>query len=163
MSHMSRDIRVTVILLSPETPAIGRGLVVCCASSPGGLDAVGREDLAGVERDDRDLLLVDESQDAPAGMGGADLEVVEATSPAQGHGPLAVGDVVAEAEVAGGAGPSGDRLGSRPIRLARCPAADRPVGPLLVVGETKGVELGLELGQGVWGCPGAPFFWRMPR
>jgi hypothetical protein len=33
MSHMSRDIRVTVVLLSLETPATGRGLVVGCASS----------------------------------------------------------------------------------------------------------------------------------
>jgi hypothetical protein len=32
-----------------------------------GLDAVGREDLAGVEGDDRDLLLVGDGEDAPAG------------------------------------------------------------------------------------------------
>ena len=41
------------------------------------LDQVGREDLAGVEGDDRDLLLVDDGQDAPAGMDCADLACVE--------------------------------------------------------------------------------------
>ena len=43
---------------------------------PIGLDQVGREDFAGVEGDDRDLLLVGDGQDPPTGMGGADLAVV---------------------------------------------------------------------------------------
>jgi len=34
---------------------------------PIGLDQVGREDLAGVEGDDRDLLLVDDGEDPSAG------------------------------------------------------------------------------------------------
>ena len=37
------------------------------------LDQVGREYLAGVEGDDRDLLLVDHGQDTPAGVDRADL------------------------------------------------------------------------------------------
>ena len=41
-----------------------------------GLDEVGREDLAGVEGDDRDLLLADDGEHPAAGMGRADLEVV---------------------------------------------------------------------------------------
>ena len=79
------------------------------------------------------------------GMGGADLEVVEACSPPQGHGAPAVGDVVAQAEVARVARPSGDRLGGRPVRLGRGGPADRPVRTLLVVGEAEGVELRLQL------------------
>ena len=39
------------------------------------LDEVGREDLAGVEGDDRDLLLIDDGLDPPACVGRADLEV----------------------------------------------------------------------------------------
>ena len=38
------------------------------------LDQVGREDFAGVEGDDGDLLLVDDGEDPPAGMGRPDLE-----------------------------------------------------------------------------------------
>jgi hypothetical protein len=55
-----------------------------------------REDLAGVEGDDSDLLLVDDGEDPPAGEGRADLEVVQAAGPPQGDGALAVGDVVAD-------------------------------------------------------------------
>ena len=65
-----------------------------------GLDQVAREDLAGVEGDDRDRLLVGDGQDSSAGMSGADLEMVQAAGPAQGDRALAVGDVVAEPEVA---------------------------------------------------------------
>jgi hypothetical protein len=42
------------------------------------LDEVGREDLARVEGDDRDLLLVDDGEDPAAGVGRADVEVVQA-------------------------------------------------------------------------------------
>ena len=104
---------------------------------------MGREDFAGVEGDDRDLLLVDDGEDPPAGEGRADLEVVQAAGPPQGDGALAVGDVVAEAEVAPCAGAGRQRPGCRPVRLAGCGPADRPVWPLLVVGEAEGFELGL--------------------
>jgi hypothetical protein len=57
------------------------------------LDQVGREDLAGVEGDDRDLLLVDDGEDPPAGEGRADLEVVQAAGPPQGDGAPAVSDL----------------------------------------------------------------------
>ena len=77
---------------------------------------MGREDLAGVEGDDRDLVLVDDGQDPPAGMGGADLEVVQAAGPAQGDRALLVGDVVAQAEVAGCAATGRMRLGRSPGR-----------------------------------------------
>ena len=39
---------------------------------------MGREDLAGVEGDDRDLLLIDDGQDPPAGIERAGIEMVEA-------------------------------------------------------------------------------------
>jgi hypothetical protein len=61
---------------------------------------VGREDLAGVEGDDRDLLLADDGEDPPAGLGRPDLEVVQPPGAAQGHRALAVGSVVADPEVA---------------------------------------------------------------
>ena len=116
---------------------------------------MGREDLAGVEGDDRDLLLVDDGEDAPAGVGRADVEVVQPAGPAQGDGALAVGDGVAEAEVARGAGAGRQRPWRRPVRLAGCGPPDRPVWPLLVVGEAERIELGLQLAQG----PG----WRLAR
>ena len=49
---------------------------------------MGRQDLARVEGDDRDLLLVDDGEDAPAGMGRADLEVVQPAGPAKVRRPL---------------------------------------------------------------------------
>jgi hypothetical protein len=147
---------------------------------------VGREDLAGVEGDDGYVVFVGDGQDPPAGVGRADLEVVEPAAPAQGDRARAVGDVVAEPEVGPAAGARRQRLRRRPVRLARRPAPDRPVGPLLVVLGPERVELDLQLGERprcrlpsqpaleglvealdpcpwVWGCPGAPFFWRMPR
>jgi hypothetical protein len=41
---------------------------------------VAREDLRDVEGDDRDLLLVDEGEDPPSGMGRADFGVVQAAT-----------------------------------------------------------------------------------
>ena len=104
-------------------------------------------------------------------MGRADLAVVEAAVPPQGHGPLAVGNVVAEAEVGRAAAPGGMGPGPRGVRLARRPAADRPVRTLLVVGEAEGVELRLQLDHagrrrpGRWRGSGTtnPAAWRMRR
>ena len=111
------------------------------------LDQVGREDLAGVEGDDGDLSLVDDGEDAPAGMDRADIEVVQAASPPQGHSTPAVGDVVAQAEVAPRTRAGGQGLGRRPVRLAGRRPADRPMRPLLVIREPEGVELSLQLSQ----------------
>ena len=108
---------------------------------------MGREDLAGVEGDDRDLLLVDDGQDPPSGIDRAGIEMVEATGAAQGDGALAVRDVVAQAEVAPSAGAGRQRLGRRAVGRAGRGPPDRPVRPLLVVGAPEGVELGLERGQ----------------
>ena len=81
-----------------------------------GLDTVDREDLARVEGDDGDVLLVDDGQDPPAGEGRTGVEVVQAAGSAQGDGALAVGDVVAEAEVTRGAAAGRIGLGPRGIR-----------------------------------------------
>ena len=53
-----------------------------------GLDTVAREDLASVEGDDRDLVLVGDGEDPSAGMGRTDLEVVQAAGPPQGESAL---------------------------------------------------------------------------
>jgi hypothetical protein len=44
---------------------------------------VGRQDLAGLETDDRDLVLVDDGQDLATGVGHAGVEVVQAAGPAE--------------------------------------------------------------------------------
>lgn len=49
---------------------------------------MGREDLAGSERDDRDLGVIDDGQDPPTGVGGTDLEVMQATGPARVIAPF---------------------------------------------------------------------------
>ena len=113
------------------------------------LDQVGREDLTGVEGDDRDVLLVDDGEDAPAGVGRADLEVVQAASPPQGHGAPAVGDVVAEAEVAPSSRAGWQRPRCRPVCLGGRRPADRPVWSLLVVVVAEPVELRLQLDERV--------------
>ena len=46
-----------------------------------------REELTGVDGDDRDLPLVDDSEDTAAGMGRADLEVIEATAAPRSTAP----------------------------------------------------------------------------
>ena len=146
---------------------------------------MGREDLAGVEGDDRDLCLVDEGEHPPAGMGRPDPQVVQTAGPAQGDRPLLVGAVVAQSEGAGCTAARRVGLGDRGIGLGWGDPSERPVWPMLVVLEAEGVELGLELGEGPGrrplpepafqrlvealdlalglGCPGAPFRWRMPR
>jgi hypothetical protein len=103
---------------------------------------VGREDLASIEGDDRDFGLVDDGQDPPMGARRTDLEVVQAIGPAQGDPALPVGDVVAQADVAGCATAGGMRLGRRGIGLGRGDPSDGPVGPLFVVREAEAVELG---------------------
>ena len=54
---------------------------------PVGLDAVAGQDIAGVESDDRHLALVDDRQDSPSGVGGADLEMVQPAGAAEGDPP----------------------------------------------------------------------------
>ena len=90
------------------------------------LDPVGRQDLTRVEGDDGDLPLLGDGQDAPAGVGRTDLEVVEAAGPAQGDGALAVGDVVHERAAQGGTGPQGGR--GRGGHRGRADTEPEPVG-----------------------------------
>ena len=87
-----------------------------------GLDAVAREELAGVEGDDGDRGLVDDRGPPPARVRRADLEVVHPAAAAEGDRTLLVGDVVAQAEVAECAAARRVGLGLRAVRLARRPA-----------------------------------------
>jgi len=112
-----------------------------------GFDAVRGEDLAGAEVDDRDLMLIDDGEDAATAMGGADAQVMEATGPAQGHGPGLVDEVVAQAEGGVCPAPGRLRLRSRPVGLTGRPSADGPVRSRLVVGDAEGIELRLQLGE----------------
>ena len=105
-----------------------------------------REDLAGLEGDDGDLVLVDDGEDALPGMGGPDPQMMQAARSAQGHPAAAIDQVVAKPEVTGGTPPGRVCLRSRPVGLGRGDPADGPVGPLLVVGEPEGIELRLQLG-----------------
>ena len=114
-----------MISRSLETPAIGRGLVVGCASSPCRARYGGSTGSRPCRGDDRDVLLVDDGQDPPAGECRTDLEVVQAAGPAQGEGALAVGDVVTEAEVTRGAAPGRMGLGQRGMGRGRRAAPDR--------------------------------------
>jgi hypothetical protein len=61
---------------------------------------VAREDLARVEGNDGDLVLVDDGEDAPAGVGGPDPEVMQTAGPAEGAPTTPVDQVVPEPEVA---------------------------------------------------------------
>jgi hypothetical protein len=104
---------------------------------------VARENLARVEGNERDLLLIDDGEDATPGVGDTGVEVMKPATAPQGNGAFAVGDVIAEAEVAS-AGARWHRLRCRPIRFARCPPTNRSMRPLLVIDSPEGVELGLE-------------------
>ena len=106
-----------------------------------GLDQVAREDFSGLEVDHGDLVLVDDGEDAPAGMGGADPEVMQAAGPAQCDLTTPVDEVVAEPEVARGAAPGRVGLRSHLVGLGRGHAPDGPVWPLFVVDEPEGIEL----------------------
>jgi hypothetical protein len=59
------------------------------------LDEVDGEDLAGGEVGDGDVVLVGEGEDAFAGVGGADAEVVHPAGAADGHSAFGVEPVVA--------------------------------------------------------------------
>lgn len=85
--QMSRDMCHTrIALLRPRLSAGVSSLVAPVTLV--GLDPMARENLARVEGNERDLLLIDDGDDSTPGV-----------SP-QGHGAPAVGDVIAQAEVA---------------------------------------------------------------
>ena len=88
-----------MISRSLETPAIGRGSRRWLRQYPFRLDTVDREDLSDVEGDDRDLLLVGDGEDAPAGAGTVPTFRAVQAAGARRVMALAVGDVAAEADV----------------------------------------------------------------
>jgi hypothetical protein len=97
---MSQDIedtanlrRVRGVFLLPAGWAAG-GLVV-----PVGVEDQFAEELAGVSIDDADLQVLDEEQDAGAGVGAADADVVELSVVAEGDEAGRVDAVGADAVV----------------------------------------------------------------
>ena len=132
------------------------------------------------------MVVVGEREDAFAGVGGADAEVVHAAGAAEAHLAFGVEPVVAQAvvawavPVAGWGGFGGGAVGvawgvggqARGAGAARCSArGTRRAG----VAARRCVRAGgRALSQRcrvwwnrsvlpwVWGCPGDPFFWRTP-
>src|SRR5688572_7732727 len=98
-----------------------------------GLDVVGGEDLAGGEFDDGDGGVVGDGEDAFAGVGVADAEVVHASGSAQAHLAEFVEQVVAQPVVTGAAGAGGRGLGQVGVDAGRSLAAELAVGALGVV------------------------------
>ena len=83
-----------------------------------GLDVVGRDDLAGVEHDDGDVVVVGDGEDAFAGVVGADPEVVHAAGASEADVAVDVDAVVAQPVVPGVEGRR-ERLRGRAVGVAR--------------------------------------------
>ncbi len=150
VSHVSRDIG-----LSWGSSASGRA--VCSVAPVGlvGLDEMGREDFAGGEVGDGDVVVVGERQDACAGVADADAEVVHAAGAAQGHAAFAVEPVVAQSVVPGVVSVAGgDGFGGRAVDLAGGAAVQGAVRAALVVVLAELLQLPLKLGQGPGGWSG---------
>ncbi len=121
----------------------------------GGVEGEVAEELAGGGGDDADVEVVDEHEDVGAGVGSADADVVESAVVAQGDRSGGVDAVVADAVVGSSAGAGGSGLGQQPVDDRRGAAAQRGVGPLVVVELAERVELGLEVGDRRGGWLGA--------
>jgi len=115
--------------------------------APVGFDPMAREHLAGVEGDEGDVGLVDDREDPTPRMGDPGVEVVEPPGPAERDDAVAVGNVIAQAEMAAASRTRRARLRRRSIRLARRPPSDSAMRSFLVVGEAEGVEKRLEVGE----------------
>ena len=113
-----------------------------------GLDQMLGEDFAGLEFDDRDVVVVGEREDAFAGVGGADAEVVHSSGAAEGHLAFGVEPVVAQAVVAlGVAVGRWGGLGGCAVGVGWGSAVQRAVWAALVVVLAELVELLLEIGM----------------
>jgi hypothetical protein len=90
------------------------------------------------------VVVVGEREDAFAGVGGADAEVVHAAGAADGHFAFGVEPVVAEAVVGVGVGRGGD-FGGGAVGVAWGSAVQRSVWALLVVALAELIERALQL------------------
>src|SRR5262249_4397229 len=114
------------------------------------------QQFAGVELDEGDVVLVGEREDAFAGVGGADREVVHAAGAADAHLAFVVEAVVAQPVVAGGAAVGREGVGwgaGGESWVVRC----RARWALFVVMLLERVEVVLELAQrSGWRSGGQP-------
>ena len=109
-----------------------------------GLDEMDREDLAGGEVGDGDVMVVGDGQDAFAGVGGADAEVVHLSGAAKGHAAFGVQAVVAQAVVLLGVAVGGrSGLGGGAVGVAWGSPVQRAVWAPLVVVLAELIELAL--------------------
>ena len=118
-------------------------------------------------------------------MGGADAEVVHASAATQCHAAFGIESVIAQPVVVLGAGAGWEGFGGVAVGLSGRLAVQGAVGAAFVVMGCERGQLGLESIRSaaqrvarrpaveglveafdlawVWGWPGDPFFWRIPR
>ena len=101
------------------------------------------------------MVVVGEREDAFAGVGGADAEVVHAAGAAEAHLAVGVEPVVAQAVVAWGVPVGGwGGFGGGAVGVAGCSPVQRAVWAVLVVVLAELVELALELERWCWRVAG---------
>jgi hypothetical protein len=124
----------------------------------GRIQGQGPDEFAGVAVDDADVEVGDEGQDAGAGVGAAQADVVEAAVVADGDDSAVVDAVVADAVVGGGGQPGRAGGGAGGEGGGGGAAAQRAVRADGVVVAGEGVELVLQGGDVAGGgLAGEPF------
>jgi hypothetical protein len=114
----------------------------------GGVEDEFADEVAGVAVDDADVEVVDEQGDRGAGEPDAEADVVEPAVVAQGDAAAGVDLVVPDAVVGVDEGAGRDGFGSGLPSLQWGAAVQGAVRPGGVVVLGKGVELGLQVGDG---------------
>jgi hypothetical protein len=98
---------------------------------------------------DPDVQVVNEDQDAGAGVASAETDVVQAAVVAQGDDAAGIDEVASDPGMWGeGERAGGDGFGAGGVGHGGRPPADGAVRALGVVGVAEAVELGLELVDG---------------
>lgn len=92
---------------------------------------------------DGDLVVVDEDEDLPSGVGAADAEVVEFAGTAEGEFAELVDRVVANTVVGAKRLPCGGGFDGRGVGLCGGDAGQGSVWSLLVIDGAEPIELGL--------------------
>ena len=102
-----------------------------------------------MQLDHGDVVVVGEREDAFAGVGGTDPEVVHPAAAADGHRAFLVEPVVAQPVVLLGEWPGGERFRGLAVGVARGVSVERAVWAMFVVMLTEQVELMLQASE-VW-------------